>query len=88
MRSVVVKIDKNIPIPEAYAYQEMFKNMVPGDSILIPCKLEDSPKVRSNLSNSARRFRAKNPSFSYTTRIFGTGVRFWRLEDRIIKSNK
>ncbi len=80
---MTIKIDKNVPLPVRRTNHKMlypFAEMEIGDSFLVPLPpgklIEDH---RSNISACAAGFRKRYPSYAFTTRVEGDGVRCWRV---------
>lgn len=66
-----LKVDKDIPIHKRSVYPELGL----GESIFLPCKKEDSKKIRWVLYSTYRRRTGK-----YTVRQVKGGIRTWRIK--------
>lgn len=83
------KIDVNIPLPTTRGrpaeFSFPFANMQVGDSFFVPAGAEGLEKIRSRLSSSIVRFRARVArTAKFSTRVVVedgvNGVRVWRVQ--------
>lgn len=71
-------IEKGIPLPAPRASYP-FKDMVPGDSILVnPKQGEARSRHQSRVSASIFAFEKKNPGVKLTSKSEENGIRIWR----------
>lgn len=81
---VNVKIEKNIPLPEAtiHPYDQIFSNMKVGDSFEIKARKGTDPRtVRSSFISRVSKFNKKyTKNYEFTTRCTKTSFRMWRTK--------
>jgi hypothetical protein len=74
-------IEKNVPIPASRVRTSgyPFREMVVGDSFLVPASQEQLKAVKNRLSSASRNF-GKKSGVKFTVRQEDGGVRVWRAE--------
>lgn len=76
----MIKIEKNVPIPDTDSTEYPILEMEVGDSFFVPCEKAKKGKTRNRIWNKIRSQMTKKELIrDHTVRSVEGGFRVWRL---------